>query len=292
MKLEKAYSVDTKENITAEEADRRYSVGEITSKFAFMCPDDLCEAAVTCANLDKPKVRRKRDPYYKVVGGHHPDCLIRKDIEHSARRRAADDDIYSDSDEYMEGAVRLNLSPASAKRPDEHGEGSYEEDMTSALRPQHVSEEGKRRVQRSKTLSSMVDAFLNHENIIVQLPGTGTLPIQDLFIELNGQEISDFEDEYRVYHGKAWINKHDKGYVVRFTNSLKHSGLETQPTFFIPQELVEQAPYKKFSSFMLDKHADKYPKHIFILSETAPYSKDRYINFWLDGLEYMDYRNS
>ncbi|UYO93944.1 hypothetical protein [Pollutimonas sp. M17] len=291
MKLEKAYSEELNKNITAEEADYRYSIGDITSKYAFSCPDDSCTAPVTCANLDKPKAKRKRDPYYKIVGEHHPDCLIKKDINLSDKRPATSDSLYSGHDEYIDGAVRLNLNPPSAKRFGGEAIRLDKERMALVGLRQYVVEEGKRRIRPSKTLSSMIDAFLNHEDIAVQLPRAGTLPIKDLFVELDAQEISNFEDEYRIYYGKAWINKNDKGYVIRFVNTLKYGELETRPTFFVPQDMIEQTSYTKFRSSVLDKLTDKLPKNLFILSETGPYFKDRYINFWLEGLEYMDYRD-
>lgn len=132
MKLEKAYSEDLNKRITAEEADYRYSIGDITSKHAFNCPDDLCMALVTCANLDKPKVKRKRDPYYKIVGEHHTDCLIKKDTELSNQRQATSDSLYAGQDEYIDDAVRLNLSPPSAKRPGGEATGLDKANMTLA----------------------------------------------------------------------------------------------------------------------------------------------------------------
>jgi len=67
LKLEKAYSKDIKLCITAYKADMLYRKGKIKSKYNFKCPDENCNAPVTCANLDRPKEKRKRDPYYKVV---------------------------------------------------------------------------------------------------------------------------------------------------------------------------------------------------------------------------------
>lgn len=80
MKLEKAYSQDLKRTITPEDADYNFSSGKISSKYAFTCPDENCDAAVTCANLDKEKSQRKIPPYYRVVGEHNINCLINQAI--------------------------------------------------------------------------------------------------------------------------------------------------------------------------------------------------------------------
>ncbi|WP_114717658.1 hypothetical protein [Vibrio cholerae] len=289
MKLEKAYSLDLKKDISASDADGRYK-RVISSKFAFKCPGKSCEAQVTCANLDKPKYKRKREPYYKIVGDHCESCEIQKDIEPSKRRRAIEDDIYSDADEYIDNAVRLDVSPPSVKRPDvqEPADPSQSDDIKT--RRPATPEDGKRKIQPSRRLSSLVSAFLNNEPMTIQVPGEGIMSIQDFFVAVDGQDIQVFEDYFRVYYGKAWINKNDKGYSIRFNNQLKFGSLEVRPSFFIPAKMVDESSYRKFQSATLDKLANKYLKDIYILCETGPTQKGEYINFWLDGLEYLEYQ--
>ncbi|EJL6589376.1 hypothetical protein V5H08_02130 [Vibrio cholerae] len=289
MKLEKAYSLDLKKDISASDADGRYK-RVISSKFAFKCPGKSCEAQVTCANLDKPKYKRKREPYYKIVGDHCESCEIQKDIEPSKRRRAIEDDIYSDADEYIDNAVRLDVSPPSVKRPDvqEPADPSQSDDIKT--RRPATPEDGKRKIQPSRRLSSLVSAFLNNEPMTIQVPGEGIMSIKDFFVAVDGQDIQVFEDYFRVYYGKAWINKNDKGYIIRFNNQLKFGSLEVRPSFFIPAKMVDESSYRKFQSATLDKLANKYLKDIYILCETGPTQKGEYINFWLDGLEYLEYQ--
>ncbi|MCL1123410.1 hypothetical protein [Shewanella surugensis] len=292
MKLEKAYSIELKLAVSPVEADFKYSNGSITSKFKFECPDDNCNAAVTCANLDRLKVKRKVDPYYKVVEEHSEKCLIGKDISGVKREKAIYTDIYSEADEYISNAVRLNLRPHSTKRPEDESD-PLEGDMVIKGRPRRTSDEeteGKRKKQSSKVLSSMVDSFLNNENLIVQLPGIGSMPIQDLFVEVDGQKVESLVDEFRVYFGKAWFNKYETGYSVVFENKLNHEDLAVRPSFFIPNSLIAETAYRLFQEKKLNKQVDKKPKLVFIASETGPYCKDKYINFWLEGFEYLEYR--
>ncbi len=293
MKLEKAYSVDLKINMTASEADIHHNEGKISSKFAFTCPDDNCEAQVTCANLDRPKAKRKVEPYYKVIEEHSEQCLIGKDISGEKKKKTIYSDIYSEADEYISNAVRLNLRPHSTKRPAEQ-DGTSENEVVTKGRPSRESdrEEGRRKKQTSKVLSSMVDSFLNNENLIVQLPQIGTMPIQDLFVEVDGQKVESFVDEFRVYFGKAWFNKYEAGYSVVFANKLEHEGEAVRPSFFIPNSLVEETTYRLFQEKKLNEQVDKKPRLVFIASETGPYCKKQYINFWLEGLEYLEYRAS
>lgn len=292
MKLLSAYSLDLREIITADQADRGYGEGKIKSKFSFECPDENCHAQVTCANLDRPKRLRKRDPYYRFVEEHDDQCLIGKETGSIKRRSGGYDDIYSSSDEYFSHAVRLNLQSPSVKRPDTISQNNEKVSTEKRGKPSGNEVDGKRKIQRSKTLSAMIDAFLANESLSVQLPDVGLLDIKDLFVEVNTQELSSFPDEYRIYYGKAWINEVEKGYQIRFANSLKIEGLETRPSFFIANTLVENSSLGKFKATTLGKLANKLPKQVFILSETGPHLKEPYINFRLEGLEYMDYRIS
>jgi len=66
MKLEKAFSKEPQLRITATEADKQFQNGVIKSKFKFSCPDEKCDAQVTCANLDKKK-SEKENPITKLL---------------------------------------------------------------------------------------------------------------------------------------------------------------------------------------------------------------------------------
>ena len=216
MKLEKAYSYELKKDITPVEADIQFQRGTICSKFNFRCPDKTCKAQVTCANLDRPKRLRKRNPYYKVVGEHSNDCLIAKNIEKQPDRRK-NYDIYGQEDEPIENAFRINLQPPITKKNE-----SSDIDSSTRKTPSNSELNGnqtshsKRQPQPEKTLSSLVDSFLNNETISIQLPTIGSISIQKLFLEINKQDIATLPDEWRIYHGQAWINKKDNGYSIVF----------------------------------------------------------------------------
>lgn len=293
MKLEKAFSKDLQKLITADVADFHFSKKDITSKFAFTCPDQHCDAQVTCANLDRPKAMRKRDPYYKIVGDHSEDCVVQQDIRTTLSQPVDKGDIYSAEDKPIAGTVRMNLRPLSSIRPNKDPDPNANINNEPQTRTgRDNGEKGERVIQRSKVLSSLIDMFLNNEDIVVQLPGNTTLHISELFIEIKGQDTSEFEDDYRIYYGKGWINKskNDNGYVIRFANTLKCNEIEARPSFFIPVEALENANHGKFKSATFEKLTNNYLKNIYILSETGPYTKNEYINFWLDAPQYMDYR--
>lgn len=253
MKLDKAFAEDIELSITAQEADNQFAEGKIKSKFSFQCPDDNCDAPVTCANLDRPKIKRKRDPYYKVVGEHSPQCDIAKDIDPQKKSTRIATDIYSDSDEYVDHAIRLNLQPPSTKRPEPTGNASGADDTEARARAGHNPESGKRKIQRSKTLSSLIDAFLANEAHTVQLPEVGVINIKDLFVEINGQDLSEFEDEFRIYYGKAWFNKKEGYYSIAFANTLTFGDLTKRPTIYLSLKKVANSGFKRFKLKELEK---------------------------------------
>ena len=290
MKLEKAFAEDIKLRITAQEADKQFAEGNIKSKFSFQCPDENCNAPVTCANLDRPKAKRKRDPYYKVVGEHSPQCDIAKDIDPQKKSSRINTDIYSDSDEYIDHAIRLNLQPASTKRPEPTGNAPGVDDAQGRAGPGNTPESGKRKIQRSKTLSSLIDAFLSKESHTVQLPEVGVIDIKDLFVEINGQDLSEIEDEFRIYYGNAWFNKKDGYYSISFANTLTSGKLTKRPSIYLSLEKVAKSGFKRFKLKELEKTDDGKPKMVFLLSETGPRVKNEYINIWCEGPEYLDYR--
>jgi len=271
VKLEKAFSEDIELNITAHEADRQFAEGIIKSKFNFQCPDENCDAPVTCANLDRPKNKRKLDPYYKVVGKHSSKCDLAKDIDTQRRSSRTTLDIYSDSDEYVDNAIRLNLQPPSTKRPEPTGSAQGEDNTGGRARPGNNPESGKRKIQRSKTLSSLID-------------------VNDLFVEINGQDLSDLEDEYRIYYGKSWFNKKESGYSIVFDNKLTSGGSAKRPSTYMPIDKLEESGFKRFNINALEKMTDGKPKMVFLLSETGPRLRNGYINIWCEGPEYLDYR--
>ncbi|WP_435104362.1 hypothetical protein [Arhodomonas sp. AD133] len=290
MKLEKAFAEDIELCITAQEADRHFEKGSIKSKFNFQCPGDKCDAPVTCANLDRPKNKRKRDPYYKVVGEHGPRCDLARDIKYQKNGSRTSSDIYSDSDEYLDDAFRLNLQPPSTRRPEGSGAAIGKDGVKGRARQKSGTESGRRKTQPTKTLSSLIDSYLNKESIIVQLPQTGVIDINDLFYEVNGQDVGELEDDFRVYWGKAWFNKKENGYSIVFEQNLTLGETTRRPTTYMPIDALGSSGFGRFNLSALEKIADNKPKMVFLLSETGPRVKNGYINIWCEGPEYLDYR--
>lgn len=290
MRLDKAFSQDAQEPITALKADTLFLEGKIKSKFHFECPDRNCNAPVTCANLDRPKEKRKLDPYFKVVGLHSAQCELAKEIESQKKTSRIATDIYGECDEYIDNAFRLNLQPASTKRPEANGEDEEGEISESKARRGSILESGGRKIQRTKTLSSLVDAYLSGQSFAVQLPGMGAVDIREVFVEINGQNIAQLECEWRIYYGKAWFNKKENGYSIVFDRKLTAGDVTRRPATYMPIAALEASGFKRFRLNTLNEIADGKPRMVFLLSETGPRVSNGYINIWCEGPEYLDYR--
>lgn len=291
MKLEKAYSIELDKVVSASEADNHYQNGEISSKFSFTCPGENCNAQVTCANLDKPVIKRIRSPYYLIVGECCDGCEINRAIEGENRRRGVGRNIYSESEGYIHDAVRLDVTPLSNKRSSGHidleGDGSYIVGGKSTS----VDSRSKRKVQQKRRLSALVSAFRNKEYLKIQVPNEGVMPILDFFIDVRDKEIGDLDDGYRVYYGKAWVNKSDKGYSVRFRDTMKCNDIISNPSFFVPLRFLEESSFGDFNLRFMDDLANKKLKDVYILCEVAPYLvKKKYINFMLNGVDFFECR--
>ncbi|WP_338517456.1 hypothetical protein [Alteromonas gracilis] len=297
MKLEKAYSIDLERDITAQDADHHFEKGSIVSKYKFECSDENCSAQIICANLNRPKALRKRDPYFKAVEEHSTDCEIGKAIRERPSPVGEADSPYG-TDVPIQGLVRLNLSNPPAVKP-KSSKGGLSGGVITGNGPSRgrgQSGDGERVVTTTKTLSSLVSAFLNEEEFDIELPGSDSIRLSDLFIKVDEQDISCLEDDYRIYFGKAFFNKRNdgNGFFVRFDKPLQSGELIKRPTFFISNEAIEACVLNKFELAKLERLADRKPKNIFILTDTAPVPNPtgEFINFNLEALHYMDYRDA
>ena len=291
MRLEKAYSIDLTREVTPVEADTRFQQGNINSKFNFLCPDENCDAQVTCANLDRPKHLRKREPYYKVVGEHNTDCLIAKDIKKQPIKKRYYD-IYGSEDKLVDNTYKINLQPPSTKK-NENNESEFDtENIPINIKlGENQTSNSKRKIHPSKTLSSIVDSFLNNESVDIAMPDIGKINIQELFIKIDGQDIADFPDEWRIYHGKAWFNEKESGYSIFFANELISGKIKKRPSFYISKTALADSGFAKFNQQKMIELTNKTPKQVYLLSETTPYLKDgQFINIWCEAPHFMDYR--
>lgn len=294
MKLEKARSLELSRDITAEEADNFFLDGTVTSKHLFECPEVKCHAQVTCANLDKPKRLRKRDPYFKFVSEHSKNCRIEAEYDESIRHVRTTREDPEALPFILDDIVELDLS--SPRKYIIHDEPKPDDENAIVKRLGRSAaiddeEEAKRRHSR-KRLSGLVNAFISNENFFLNTT-EGKLPLRDFFIKIDdSKDLRQYQDEPRVYFGKAWLNRKDDYFLVRFDKKMRAAGSKCKPTFFIPARLVDRSEYDRTSRDKFDKIASaSKPLYFFIFSELPPVKNNTgdYINFKLDDLTHLYY---
>lgn len=293
MTLETARSIELERDITAEEADKLFQKRTITSKHLFECPDDNCHAQVTCANLDKPRGLRKRDPYFKFVSEHSPGCFHEAEADEDLRRVK---NLREDPEALpyiRDDIIDLDLSTPFKRNVNEIAVPEDEQGGKKRNRITTVEEtENSKRRHAKKRLSGLANAFIAGEDFFLNT-ADGKLHLKDFFIRISDRkDLMEYPDEPRVYYGKAWLNAKKDYFLVRFNAEMKTGDVKSKPTFFIPARLIDSSSYRRTSREKLDAIANATPSkplHVFIFSELPPVKsiKENYINFKLDDLSHL-----
>lgn len=296
MSIDKAYSKEIQRNISAKEADSLFQKGIIRSKYEFECPDENCTVQVICANLDKPKEKRKVQPYFKFSNDEHiKGCSIGEEWKKESNTIRGDG-IYPDKLQYVIGLARLDISLRQVSKQVEKIEKSTSSYTSSIKSIKNNSNTQIKTRKNYMKISSLVTSFENGENFEIQLPTGSIVKLQNFFTEISGQDIDTFDDDFQIYYGKAWINKYNDGFLVKFDKKLRCGDIEVRPTFFINKKDIENYPYEKFQIQQLDKLCGKTPKIVYLLCDIAPYCKSLenektikyYINFKLENLACLE----
>ncbi|NNS06929.1 hypothetical protein [Erwinia sp. JH02] len=294
MKLELAHSIELGKDISADNADELFQSGTITSKHFFECPEENCHAQVTCANLDKPKKLRKRDPYFKFVSEHRTGCPVEAENDEDLRRVKTTWDDPEALPFICDDMVDLDLSAPNNRIVHDLNTDDDEQGVIKKIRPALADDDEERFKRRhsKKRLSGLVHAFINKENFFLNT-AEGKMHLRDFFIKIgDSKDLKYFQDEPRIYFGKAWLNAKENYYLVRFNDAMRSGEVKSRPTFFIPARLIDNSTYRRTSREKLDEIAKASPikpLYLFIFSELPPVKKntENYINFKLDDLTYL-----
>ena len=294
MSLLQAYSLDLGKIINAKEADIAYEKGLVSGQKNFQYPHQACGIAVTCANLERPKYKRKVDPYFKSVENHKFGCPFAEEERRIKLREIDKNGFYEN---VASGEILVNLAEPTPKKQNSDNASEVKEINVSRTCQLSDSKKDKVSTNQTKTLSVLVSSFLNNENFPITLPRPyqERIFLKDAFIKVDGQDLSSLEQNcWRVYYGKAWINKLSSGdYQIKFDSQLHDLSVEVngvRPSFFISKSLICDSPYEKFTKEKIDELViQKKPKQVFIFSDVPSLNHTKkYINFILEGLPYLE----
>ena len=195
------------------------------------------------------------------------------------------------------GEILVNLAEPTPKKQNSDNASEIKEISVSRTCQLSDSKKNKVSTNQTKTLSVLVSSFLNNENFSITLPRPyqERILLREAFIKVDGQDLSSLEQNcWRVYYGKAWINKLSSGdYKIKFDSQLNDLSLEesgVRPSFFISKSMIDDSPYEKFKKEKMDELiVQKKPKQVFILSDVPSLNHTKkYINFMLEGLPYLE----
>lgn len=298
MKLEEAFSLELRRLVSADDADRAFNKA-INSKHMFKCPDPKCDAQVTCANLDKPRSFRKRDPYFIFVSEHIQGCPIGENIVHELRKSKKGMKDPEALSYINDDIIELDLSSGRRKVLKNDNEENEKPDSTSSKSKKQKSfdEDTDHKRSSRKRLSGLVEAFLAGEERFVET-ADGRIHLKELFIPISAKnDISFLPDEPKIYYGKAWINKIKDFYQVKFNSEMVCGELKCKPTFFIPASLIDdESNLVRTSRVNLDKLSSSKPAiplNMFIFSPVPPVksNKGKFINFLLRDITYIYFKH-
>jgi hypothetical protein len=297
-----AKSLETDQILTTAEADHLRELGKIKSKHLFECIDENCAAQITCANLLKNKEERKKEPYYIYVGDHSDKCKEKEKIELLERKQQEQHD--SKPRKYISEKVAFfNFDKPSNKKvkTTSIGTSSPASNVTTGSNSFEAKNQTGTRPSK-KALSSWVKLFNTKDPDISVIYNDEEIHIRDLFINMDEvTDISELDEEPRIYYGKAWINpKENIGIQLAFNQKIKLDDLVQQPSLMLfNNKIKDEAINGKFSEKTLKKLSErrntndkKIPITLYIFSQLPPQlTKDgKFINFYAKELTYIYYK--
>lgn len=297
--LEEAYSIEYGDIIDAELAYDLYWAGVISSKSAFECPSEFCDAKVTCVNMDAEKQDMKQSPHFRGYN-HSKECdaTIGKKPTIGA------------GDEYEPSASTVVLSD---QKPDifnlhrpknqfaKKDKGMHDSNKRRAIsnrKPRVHSEHELKTGSEYYTVRSLVTKFIRYRKDdslsehYVNINGKD-ISYSELFKGVYNQPISALPDEYRIYWGVAYINHmpDKKTYRIVFKSELLHNNNIIKPSFFISESQIENYPVKKLVTKRLTNISESDDRRAFIFLYSKPHSQgSNYINFDVDSLDHLEIR--
>lgn len=310
MKIELAYSLDIKKELDPEAAYIHYWNNDIKSKKNFECIADNCSAKITCANLDKLRRDMKKSPYYVTVEDHSPDCKWVK--------RTEEEKINTKNNKGKRKSKELNTQTDNfmLNRPTNHTKKiictKSDQFKSNTKNHQNIKKEINKKIgsitKRNSTyycLSSLVSKYGNYkkENKLdknsIKINSTISIKYSDMFVEINNQNIKELSKYKRIYFGNAYINKArtGDGFIIIFINKFKNDDSEIRPSFYIPNTLIENnvtSPYwKKRIADLASSTINKSTVFIYgkpTLKEDSKNKEKKYINFYVNSLDHIDFR--
>ncbi|NNG42754.1 hypothetical protein HJP15_07455 [Pseudoalteromonas sp. NEC-BIFX-2020_002] len=298
--LEEAYCIEYDDIIDAELAYDLYWAKVISSKSAFECPSEYCDAKVTCVNMDAEKQDMRQSPHFRGYNhsekcdatiGKKPSASAGTEYESSASMVVKSDqkpDIFN---------LHRPLNQFAKK---ENGKRNPNKNRAISRRKPRVHGESELKAGSDYyAVRSLVTKFIRYRKDkllsehYVNIDGKD-ISYSELFKGVYKQQISALPDEYRIYWGVAYIQhiKEKKTYRIGFKSELSNNNNLIAPSFFVSENQIENYPVKNLVIKRLTKISKSDDKRAFIFLYSKPHEQgSNFINFDVVSLDYLEIRD-
>ncbi|GEM77556.1 hypothetical protein [Vibrio sagamiensis] len=297
--LEEAYSIEYDNIINTEDAYELYWAGVIFNKSAFVCPSELCDAKVTCVNLDLEKQDMQQSVHFRGYK-HSLDCdaTIGKKSNTGTEKTQDTNSPRITQSEHKPDSFHLfrPLNQFAKKQKGSPTKGKNR--IISERNAAGLRQQDRKTGSDYYSVRSLVSKFIRYktEGTLAEHYITidkKNISYQALFKGVFNQNIENLPNENKVYWGVANINyiAEKKLYHVKFKSEMKHGGTAINPSFFITEKQIQDYPVRNLVIKRLTKIAQSHNKQAFIFLYSKPYGQGKhYINFKLESLDYLEIR--
>ncbi|MBN3860080.1 hypothetical protein GKC56_06140 [Neisseriaceae bacterium PsAf] len=210
---ERAYSLELKKDISAKEASKLSSTGELKNQRAFQCCDTDCQISMTCTNWKKKDGKRyffrpSSQGALHVIGCDElsKDQTKKQDkLESSRAKRSIQNN----------GSIRIVKSVGKAKSNDKSNlitkkSSNKQNNTNNRLNPNLNNNNNNTKNETSNicSIASLVELFLNCEvpTVIIE---NETIKLNELFLKSKSNEFPN--DCIRIFYGEAKLRTSDFG---------------------------------------------------------------------------------
>lgn len=290
--MECAYSIDYEDVIDPEKACELYQEQIITDRSSFLCPD--CGIPVTCININKFQKICKVNSHFRKLEDHIAGCCFEeqahKPSEETGKARFKgivnnDNDVFLTERPQRSFQKRTNRNTKSI------------DNTFKACRNRLLGGNAPTRYSEYYTIASLVSKFetyteegtLSNHSIFIK---TFEISYSHLFIKITGQDIGALSQYSRIYYGSAIVTEHDSGYRIGYRNQLILNGNMVRPSIFISHDVLAKHVRGPHWRNQLDDLARSANEILCYVYSKPRISKDKFINFSLINLDYLDLREA
>ncbi|AFL99271.1 hypothetical protein Desde_0826 [Desulfitobacterium dehalogenans ATCC 51507] len=298
MKIEEAYSYDYMDVVDAEKAYELFWEGVIKDKRNFECPAQNCKAQITCSNIDKQIEEMKNTPHFRVYGEHSDECDIYKEI------KLAELDVSTEKNKSRTSYLGSETDIFTTERPKNHYHTRKEsvkdnDDKHKGIKTSIQTNRDNSLTKRSPEFYSirpLISKFQRHskENNLsqrfIKIKGYD-VSYKEMFVKIDNNELDKLSKYPRIYFGEATVyRKNNSDFVVRFASSIIDADVKYKPSLYISNEMINSYYWKHKLQTCLNELASNREKQVLVFVYSKPYKKDRFLNFYIDTLDLIDFR--